>query len=87
MNCPKCGKKMEQEGQSEHFIRDMGKQYNSDTKEWYIPNYIDIGFIRSFWCRNDGCSMKNKYTYHDEPHKYTLNKKIVDELNKVLEIK
>ena len=82
MNCPQCHKEMEQESQ-EHFFRNVSRQYDYDTKEWTIPECIDIGFEKHFWCKNDGCSMKNKYIYHDEPHKYILIKKIINELKKL----
>lgn len=87
MNCPKCGKPMQQESQSQHSIRGYGKQYNWERKAWHIPDFVDICFVKSFWCMNDGCSMKDVYIYHDEPNKYIHINLMKEKLKEIMDAK
>lgn len=72
--CPCCGNKMHQESQTQS-VMGISSQFNHDSKEWQIPNQITVEFIKTFWCKNTGCQMKNKFVFHDGNYKYALEKK------------
>lgn len=74
MNCPQCGKPMQQEGMINHKLKGFSPSYDYDTKDWIIPEEIIMEFERTFWCREETCNLRNRYSFIDGNYKYKLEK-------------
>ena len=86
MNCPKCGKKMEQESLKPEVVDwPAGVNcYDSQNKIFVEPKQITVNYIEGYWCRESTCNMGDKYIHNNGNHVYFLGTDVLNRIEKIL---